>query len=61
MSCHYAATAVDPMQLKNLRKRMTQLMIQEDKYRRLRAKAHWYRDSDLIQNSFMFLRHPVRR
>lgn len=31
---------------------MTQLMIQEDKYWRQRAKIHWYRDGDLNTKFF---------
>jgi len=42
----------DPNMLTNLRKRMTQLMIQEDKYWRQRAKTHRYRDGDLNTKFF---------
>jgi len=43
---------VDPVQLTHLTKRMTQLMIQEDKYWRQQAKTHWYKDSDLNTKFF---------
>jgi hypothetical protein len=50
--CSSQGAAVDPSMLTNLRKRMTQLMIQEDKYSRQRAKTHWYRDGDLNTKFF---------
>jgi len=44
--CNHGGAA-GPVQLTNLGKRMTQLMIQEDKYWRQWAKTHWYKDGDL--------------
>jgi len=44
--------ATDTSMLTNLRKHMTQLMIQEDKYWLQRAKTHWYRDGDLNTKCF---------
>jgi len=45
--CRDQGAAADPSRLSSLRKKMTQLMIQEDKYWRQQAKTHWYRDGDL--------------
>jgi hypothetical protein len=50
--CRNQGAAADPNTLTNLRKRMTHLMIQEDKYWRQRAKTHWYRDGDLNTKFF---------
>jgi len=51
-SCRGQGAADDPNTLTNLQKCMMQLMIQEDKYWRQRAKTHWYRDGDLNTKFF---------
>jgi len=52
LRCRNQGAAADPNILTDLRKRMTHLMIQEDKYWRQRAKTHWYRDGDLNTKFF---------
>lgn len=51
-SCRNQGAVADPNTLKNMQKRMTHLMIQEDKYWRQRAKTHWYRYGDLNTKFF---------
>ena len=50
--CRDQGATADPNRLSSLRRKMTQLMIQKDKYWRQRAKTHWYRDGDLNTNFF---------
>jgi len=50
--CRNQGAAADTSMLTNLRKRMTHLMIKEDKYWRQRANTHWYRDGDLNTKFF---------
>ena len=50
--CHNQGAATGPTLLTHLRKRMTHLMIQEDKYWRQHEKTHWYRDRNLNTKFF---------
>jgi len=50
--CRDQGSATDLNRLTSLRKKMTRLMIQEDKYWRQHAKPHCYRDGDLKTKFF---------
>ena len=42
----------DEVQFDNLRQKLNHLLVQEDMYKRHRAKTHWYRDGDLNTKFF---------
>lgn len=52
LRCRGNAGTENELHFESLRKRMTQLLVQDDLYWRQRTKTHWYRQGDLNTKFF---------